>query len=146
MTCMKRVIFYGECPVAMFGTDERVYQLTDVDLEGPNGEDLVLCRKSTTTFIFAGVYFKDDGYVLGVKGDDEKYIRLSASEIRTYQTEQLLPNPLPPYKVTVIEYIFGYLFYIAIFLSIAYYTIKDWIQRRFASHRTVGGESSETSL
>lgn len=127
----------------MFGTDERVTMLTDIDLEGPNGEDLVLSRKTTTTFIFAGVNFKDDGYVLGVKGDDERYIPLPATEVKSLQAQQLLPSPLPAYKVPVIEYVFGYSLYIALGTSIAYYTIKEWVQSSLMRHRAEQQKSSE---
>ncbi|MEC8832056.1 MAG: hypothetical protein VX772_06835 [Bacteroidota bacterium] len=74
----------------LFGKSERIEKIMDVDIKGSNGEDLYLGYKTTSQFFFMGVYIKDDGYVLGIKGKFGSYYPLD--------NQQLLP-----FKKTVVS-------------------------------------------
>ncbi len=57
----------------MFGKDETIDCIVDVQLEGASQEALCLAHKHTKIFVVAGVWVRDDGYVLGVKGESKKF-------------------------------------------------------------------------
>ena len=90
-----------------FGKDEVLTCLQDVDVRGKDGEALCLAHKKATFFVGAGVYVKDEGYVLRAKGKDI-YYPLAADDIAELQQEGSLPTPLPPYEMSWFDYAFGY--------------------------------------
>jgi hypothetical protein len=92
------------------GSEDRVRYLQDVNVRGENGEALYLGYKMTVQIVVLGVYIKDDGYVLGIKGDSEHYYHLpSAQEVDRLQRAGLLPSPLPRYRMDFADYAKGYL-------------------------------------
>ncbi|MCR9226808.1 MAG: sel1 repeat family protein [Flavobacteriaceae bacterium] len=92
----------------LFGKSERIQKIADVDIKGANGEDLYLAHKTTSLFIFMGVYMTDDGYVLGVKGSMDMYYPLNGEQTKNFQTSGALPVPLPPYKIEFTEWLWGF--------------------------------------
>jgi hypothetical protein len=96
------------------GHNEELTCLTDVPLKGPNDEALCLARKTSTWFVLAGVYMKDDGYVLKVDGE-AAYIQMpTGEELAGFQAAGMLPTPLTPYTVATREYLIGYSLWIII--------------------------------
>ena len=98
----------------LFGTDERIHKIEDVNIRGAKGEELYLGYKTSSLFIFFGAYLKDEGYVLGVKGSYGTYYPLDDAQIKSFQDKGNLPTPLPSYKIALSDYIFGYSLWIMI--------------------------------
>jgi hypothetical protein len=110
-----------------FGNDERIHSLSDVKLRGPSGEALFLAHKVTTQFFLLGVNVKDEGYVLGVKGESRKYFRMPAdAQVQRLQQQGLLPSPLPGYRLGTFDYLFGYSLWFALAGMGAWYGFKRW--------------------
>ena len=65
----------------LLGFDQNVRCIASTGIVGPDGEALCLADLITTKVIGAGVYLKDEGYVLGVKPEKgvvtTNYFRLS---------------------------------------------------------------------
>lgn len=57
-----------------FGKSETITFLQNIDLKGPNGENLYLGYKTSIMNFIAGIYLKKDGYVLGSVNDKRHYI------------------------------------------------------------------------
>jgi hypothetical protein len=98
----------------LFGSDETLTCIQHVEVTGPKGEPLCLAYKTTKVFFGAGIYLKDDGYVLRIENDAKHYFPLPADQVAKWQAASLLPNPLPPYTIPLIEYAFGYSLWIVI--------------------------------
>jgi tetratricopeptide (TPR) repeat protein len=90
-----------------FGTQDYLDKLQDVDVKGPNGEALYLAHKYSFHSFIAPYRITDDGYVLAVKGRDA-FFRLDADRIKALQARGLLPSPLPPYQLTLVDYAMGH--------------------------------------
>lgn len=91
-----------------FGTSEDIEKITDLDVRSPKGEELFLAYKTTMYMFIAGVYFKDEGYVLGIKGSYNSYYPLDDTMISDLQNNNQLPNPLPKYKIPLKDYAIGF--------------------------------------
>src|SRR5688500_13300343 len=98
----------------MFGTQEKLICLEDVTLPGPSGESLCLAHKLSSKFFLAGVYVRDDGYVLAVKGQDRYYNMPTDAELTALQQQGALPARLPPHSIPAVELLFGYSLWIII--------------------------------
>lgn len=92
----------------LFGKREQIKKIQDVPIQGPNGEELFLAYKTTSLFVILGVYHKDDGYVLGVKGSFGTYYPLDEEMIKSYQESGSLPNPMPEYEIPLFDRLFGF--------------------------------------
>jgi hypothetical protein len=114
---------------AMFGKDETIHFIQDVDITSQDKKPLFLGYKTTTNWIFAGVSISDDGYVFGVREDHSKYIETTPEEIAGFQKSGLLPTPLPPYKIPLIDYILGYSLWIVIPIVALVYLI-GWMRKK----------------
>ena len=77
----------------MFGKQENLKEIQDIALRGPEGEDLYLGYKTTSFFFGDGVYMKDDGYVLGIRGQ-EQYYSLIARACRRIHLEVIETSAL----------------------------------------------------
>ena len=91
-----------------FGTQEYLQKIQDVDVKGPNGEALYLGYKYSHHSFIAPYYTTDDGYILGVVGQ-QSYYPLDAALVERLQAQKLLPSPLPPYSLSALDYLIGYL-------------------------------------
>lgn len=109
-----------------FGSDEKIRSLSDINLRGPSGEMLFLAHKVTTQFFLLGVQVKDDGYVLGVKGDSRKYFRLPDAQLQRLQQQGLLPSPLPGYRLGKMDYLIGYSLWLALAAMGVWFGFKRW--------------------
>jgi hypothetical protein len=98
-----------------FGTQDKIRHLQDLNVKGPGGEALYLgFLTSTHAFLTSTHAFllpyttSDGGHVLGVRGVSDKFYRLTNERIELMQRGGLLPNPLPVYQRTTLDYIWGY--------------------------------------
>lgn len=99
----------------MFGTQEDIHYIQDVDVTGPDGEELFLGFKTTTQFFLAGLYVQDDGYVLGKRSDHNRYWDMPTGEqLADFQGRGLIPSPLPAYELGIFDYVFGYSMWILV--------------------------------
>ena len=97
----------------MFGTRDYLVTIQDVDIKGPAGETLYLGHKYAHHSFIAPYMLSDDGYILGVVGQN-RYFKLDASLIEQFQASGKLPKPLPPYEISIIDYLFGYMLWLII--------------------------------
>ena len=103
----------------IFGNDESVECIQPVAVKGANGEALCLAYKTTTLFVGAGVYVKDDGYVLGIsKG--WFYPMPEGQELKALQETGAIPDPLPEYSLPLWKYGVGYSLWILIAVVVAF--------------------------
>jgi hypothetical protein len=94
--------------MAAFGTDENLRCITDIELKGPEGEDLCLGYKTSVTLVGGPVWIKDDGYVLVIKPGNKAYFPMpEGAELTELQTRALIPDPLPEYELTTGQLFFG---------------------------------------
>lgn len=74
----------------------------------PFNPSTMLCYKYSIQYFILGVAIHDDGYVLA-KGDDSyEYFPLDETKLRDLQADGTLPNPLPGYSLTWMQYAAGY--------------------------------------
>ena len=97
----------------MFGTQDHLVKIQDVDIKGPAGGTLYLGHKYAQHAFIAPYMLSDDGYILGVAGQN-RYYKLDAKMIEQFQASGKLPKPLPPYEISIIDYLFGYLLWIVL--------------------------------
>jgi hypothetical protein len=114
----------------LFGNDETLTCIQHVEVKGPKDEPLCLAYKTTKVFFGAGIYLKDDGYVLRIENDAKHYFPLTADQTEKLQAASLLPNPLPPYTIPFIEYAFGYSLWIVIVVVAAWSAIAYLRRKR----------------
>jgi len=83
--------------MAFFDVDEAIQCTQDIPLAGPDDEPLYLAFKTSNPMFIAGVYLRDDGYVLDIKpspnADPSAYYDLPKAEVEKLQSEVLLPTP-----------------------------------------------------
>ncbi len=103
----------------IFGKDESIECIQPVKLKGAEHEELCIAYKTTTLFVGAGVYMKDDGYVLAVS-KNYFYPLPSGSELKEFQSTGMLPDPLPEYSVPLWKYGLGYSLWLIIGLVVAF--------------------------
>jgi len=110
----------------LFGKSERIEKIMDVDIKGSNGEDLYLGYKTTSQFFFMGVYIKDDGYVLGIKGKFGSYYPLDNQQLLSFQENGSLPNPLPSYEIPFTDWLWGFsLWILMVILAVIWFFPKS---------------------
>lgn len=98
-----------------FGTRHSFQHLQDLSAKGPRGEALSLGYE-TVTHSFLLPYKMTGDYVILVKdsGRDalagrDVYHALSQEKIEQMQRAGALPSPLPPYRHTIVDYLFAYI-------------------------------------
>jgi hypothetical protein len=119
-----------------FGLREDTRFLQDVKVTGPNGEALYLAYKISTQNFLLGLYVEDDGYVLVVKNDQNRYYKMPTGDVlRSLQVRGLLPDPLPPYSINTLDYLVGYSLWLTIAVTVLL-CIGQWLlkRRRGISH------------
>jgi uncharacterized protein len=122
----------------MFGKDDTIHFLQDVKVTGPNQEALYLGYLTSIQFFLAGLYVKDEGYVLGVKGDSKKFFHMpTGDELKGFQQRGLLPDPLPPYSLGFFDYLIGYSLWIVIAVVVLW-GVFDWQRKRKAREAAAG--------
>lgn len=97
-----------------FGTTESIRKIQDVDIKGMDGEALYLGYKISRQAVLLPYAMSDDGYVLGVRENAERYYPLTAEQIATFQAEGTLPNPLPKYEIGRLDWAVGHALWLAL--------------------------------
>lgn len=113
-----------------FGTVEHVSRIEDVGLTTPDGDALYLAYKTSTVYFIGGVYLSDDGYVLGLRGSPKHYVDMPPPPLlASFQKEGKLPDPLPPYHLSIADYLVGYsLWLVLVPLALVYLAIAITIR------------------
>ena len=115
----------------MFGDDDTLHKIQDVEFSGPKGEKLYLAYRTTIKFFVLGVNITEQGYVLAIKNSENKgYYSLNNEQIKELQNNGGLPNPLPTYELTKFDYAFGYSLWILLFISGVYSLIKRQFKKK----------------
>ena len=105
----------------MFGDDDRFTKIQDIEYRIDENEPLYLGYRTTITFFIAGIYLTDHGYILAPRNNtDNSYYPLDDETIQELQSQGDLPKPLPPYKIELLNYMFGYSLWIIIFCVFVY--------------------------
>lgn len=119
-----------------FGTQDKINHLQDIGVKGPNGEALFLGFVTSTHSFMLPYSMSDGGHVLGIKGVSDSFYKLPKERIAQMQRAGQLPNPLPVYRRTTADYIFGY----ALWPGLLIIAIACFVQSR----RRSSGEYGET--
>lgn len=90
-------------PVAS-GKQESLHEIMNIDLKGPNGEELYLGYKTTHYIAILPYAISDDGYILGVRGGTT-YYKLDPDKLQALQAAGYVPNPLPKYEIPLLDYV-----------------------------------------
>ncbi|MBU0500601.1 MAG: hypothetical protein KJ675_07200 [Gammaproteobacteria bacterium] len=114
-----------------FGEQEEIHKIADVNLKGGEGEDLFIGYRTRELYLLAGVYVTDEGYILGVTSDESKYYPFpSGDELKAFQESGMLPEKLPEYSLSTLDYIFGYSLWLIALLGLLYYFMKKALVKR----------------
>lgn len=109
-----------------FGARDSIHKIQDLDMPSPNGESLYLGYRTKSYFLVLGVYMKDEGYVIGINGNDKSYYDLpDETKLKSMQELGLFPKELPKYSVPIIDYLFGFSLWILLALYGIYVFIKN---------------------
>jgi hypothetical protein len=116
-----------DAQAARFGTRDSYQHLQDLNERGPKGEALAL-GYVTTTHSFILPYKMTGDYVLLVRGAGrdlsgrplDVYHTLPQAKIEQMQRAGALPNPLPPYRRTIFDYLGAYILWWCIPVTIAF--------------------------
>lgn len=115
----------------MFGWDDKIECIQSVGVKGQDDEPLCLAYKTSKLFVGAGVYLKDEGYVLGDPAQrDRFYPWPEAAQVKSWQSAGLLPDPLPAYSIPAIEYAFAYSLWIIIAVMAGWAVLQRVLTRR----------------
>lgn len=94
-----------------FGPGENLRTIQKLDREGLEGEKYYLKHKTSSFALIFPLYIIDEGYVLTISSDPlGTYYPLTGDLIKTNQESGLLPDPLPNYSISLLDYAFGYSF------------------------------------
>ncbi len=92
-----------------FGAKETVRVLATTGIPAENGVNYNLGRKLTLKAFLLPYAIVDGGYVLVAADDPKKYSPLPGGQrLATLQANGFLPNPLPPLKLKLSDYLVGY--------------------------------------
>ncbi|MBY0505346.1 MAG: hypothetical protein K2X03_15640 [Bryobacteraceae bacterium] len=110
-----------------YGHEETIHKIVDISLKDKEGKQLFLGYKTRIQYFGAGLYLNDEGYVLGVEGEYSSYYAMPTGETLTrFQTDGLLPNPLPPYSVSVWSYLLGYSTWWILAIVLSFYAVETY--------------------
>jgi len=102
-----------------FGTNQSIRTIESSSLKGPKGEELYIGNIVETHYFLLGIYVKDGGYALGVKGKGDTFYPMPEGiKLKAAQAAGLLPIELPKYELGLMDYAIGYSLWLAI-LAIA---------------------------
>lgn len=120
-TCSVLVIDRAEAAKLSFGTSETLEKIQDTQITGQNNEKLYLGYKFSHHSFIAPYMMTDDGYILGVEGQN-RYYKLTPELRDRFQAQGLLPKPLPDYEIGWFHWVFGHLLWIvAGFIGLSIY-------------------------
>ncbi len=116
----------------LFGRADTITCIQPSKVGGPNGEQLCLAYKTSKLFVGAGVYLKDEGYVLAERTDAKSFYPLSKEDIARWQGTGQLPTPLPSYDIPWYQYAFGYSLWLVLLLCIGLWRLDVRSKKRLA--------------
>ena len=122
---------------ARFGTQDSYQHIQDLNEKGPKGEALSL-GYVTTTHSFILPYKMTGNYVLVIRsaGRDLRgrpmniSHALSEEKIRQMQLSGALPNPLPPIRHTIFDYLWSYILWWCIPVTFAVVAFFQMLRSR----------------
>jgi hypothetical protein len=85
----------------MFGMKDDIDCFLPTTFDGPHSDQLCLASRISEYFFAGGVYVKDAGYVLKVKGSNS-YYPVTEAELKAPQEQQILPATLPPHHISTV--------------------------------------------
>jgi tetratricopeptide (TPR) repeat protein len=112
-----------------FGTQEYLRNIQDIEAKGPKDEALYLGHKYSFHSFILPYSMSDDGYILGIRGE-QSYFRLDDANIKSMQARGQLPSPLPPYELSVLDYAMGHGAWIALAVIIGLIPLSMLATRR----------------
>ena len=140
-----------------FGGSDVVHRLENISLKGPKGEHLYIGYKTSAFYFIAGIYIKDDGYVLGVLNKYAFIVLPGTKEAREYrsatghyypfpnekdlldhQNKGDMPNSLPEYSILTEDYLKGYSLWLILLCIKIYAVIKARIKKLRENNKRVG--------
>ena len=122
--------------VTLFGTVEDIHPIQDVRLTGPDGQALFLGNKTSTVYFIGGAALSDDGYVLGLRAEPNRFLDMPAGGVLAdFQKRGLLPDPLPGYRLGFLAYLKGYSLWIALAVALGTYALVLLGRRRAGRRR-----------
>src|SRR5262249_24951221 len=98
-------------------------------VRGSKGEPLYLGYKYSFHSFILPYRVTDDGYILGVRGE-QRYYRLTDANIKSMQANGQLPSPLPPYQISTIDYVMGHAAWIALVVVIGLIPLSMLTKKR----------------
>ena len=130
-----------ESHASVWGDEETIFHIKDVPITGSNNEELCLAFKMTQTNFFVPLWFTRDGYVLGIKGNGgcdrelgrsaTSYYSMTDVEIKSYQRDGLLDDPLPEFEMTFWErFMFPVIIVCSILVWLCWLGIKGLFRRK----------------
>ena len=120
-------IYLTKAKAAVFGKDENLHAIEINNEKIPVEDGNTNCYlgfKTSGYYFIAGLYLKNDGYVLIEQANQNTYFPLTENDIAYYQKQKILPTPLPTYKVPIVEYLLGFSLWIIVIGVFLYAIIK----------------------
>lgn len=115
----------------MFGWDDTISCIEPVGVKGANDEPLCLAYRTSKLFVGAGVYLKDEGYVLGDPAKKDTYYPWpDEPQLAQWQSAGLIPQPLPAYSIPLAQYAFAYSLWIIVACMVAWALVKSALTKR----------------
>ena len=119
----------------MFGWDDKIECIQSVGVTGQNNEALCLAYKTSKLFVGAGVYLKDEGYVLAEPAQRGLYYPWpDVAQVKGWQSAGVLPDPLPGYSIPAVEYAVGYSLWIVV-AAVAIWAVTRRVLTRWRQAR-----------
>lgn len=117
----------------MFGKGEKLHCIAPTKLVSEHGSALCVGYKTTSYAVFLPVYLRDDGYVLAISEMNPTYYELPrGQELQALQRAGQVPEPLPPYRIALHEYAFGYSLWLVILVTAVIGYVQSVFKRRRA--------------
>jgi len=123
-TFMLMALSAQDAHAGKIGTQYSYQRLQELTAKSPKGEDLAL-GYITAIHSFMLPYKLTGEYALIIKEKDRGgrtlsvYHELSQEKIEQMQRAGTLPNPLPPYHIRIVDYIWAYMLWWCIPVSLA---------------------------
>lgn len=113
-----------------FGSESKLIDLAPTNYYS-EGEQLWIKGRITTHYFIGGIYVRNEGYVLSPKANKDSYFPFpKAGELAALQKVGAMPAVIPEFKIPPMDLVNGFLIWIALSLSSAYYFIKSRVERR----------------
>lgn len=129
----------------VIGTEEELRHIQDVELKTRDGEALYLGFKLSFHWLGLPYAMTDDGYVLGVKGQN-RYYTLDQNLLKEWQSQGYLPAELPRYTIRTEDYVFAHAMWIGLGLLGAWFGGRALMRRRVRPAAPAGAGAVATAV